>query len=170
MRILKIRLSGVLRSSQPGVDLDQEQVRSQLFRDLEALRYELGERIRVKAVGYLPQTYSVFVRVTFEPTYKRIVATYWIDDPSVSGFDGILARRAWRLSLPILGHVFREAIQERLQTFQLDLEDNRAKIDSFAASRAWQSPPVIALLAIAATSLIWFYALPLLRGLGTGAG
>lgn len=139
MRIMKIRLSGVLRSTQPGIDLDQEPVRSQLFRDLEPLRYELGERIRVKAIGYLPANYAVFVRVTYEPAGRRIVATFWIDDPAISGMAGILARRAWTLSLPILAHVFRDAIQERLQTFVLEPEDAKAHVDSFAAARGWQS-------------------------------
>jgi hypothetical protein len=170
MRILKIRLSGLLKSSQPGVDLDAEPIRAQLFRDLESLRFELAERIRSKALGYLPEPYSVFVRVSFEPSAKRMVATFWIDDPAVSGMSGILARRAWKLSLPILAHVFREAVQERLQTFSIDVEDGRSKIEAFAATRGWYSPPVLAVLAVTLTSLFWIYGLPWLKTMAVAAG
>lgn len=158
MRILKIHVTGVLRSMQPAVDLGQEPVKAQLFRDLEALRYELGERIRAKAMSYLPPHYAIFVRVTFEPAGNKAIATFWIDDPTVSGVNGLLARRAWKLSTPILSHVVREAFQERLQTFALEVDDSKAKVESFAATRGWYSAPILVLMAIAATSAYWLFA------------
>lgn len=163
MRILKIQISGVLRSLQATVDLTQEPVKQQLFRDLESLRYELGERIRAKAMNYLPPHYAIFARIGFDAASNKAIATFWIDDPSVRGFSGLLARRAWKLSTPILSHVVREAVQERLQTFTLDVDEGKTRVEAFAATRGWHSAMVLIPLAILATSAFWLFAQPVLR-------
>lgn len=157
MRIMKIEVKGTLRSLQPGVDLALEPVKAQLYRDLEGLKLDLAERVRAKAVNYLPSHYALFVRIGFEPAANRTVATFWIDDPTVRGFSGLLARRAWKLSTPILGHVLREAIQERLQAFTLDVDENRTRVASFAEVRGWYSPPALIAGAVLLTSGYWAY-------------
>jgi len=155
MRIMKIRLTGTLRALQPGIDLALDPVRTQLYRDLDGLKLELAERIRAKAVTYLPAGYAIFVRIAFEPVANRTVATFWIDDPTVSGMSALLARRAWKLSAPILSHILRESVQERLQSFALDIDEPRTRIDAFAAIRGWYSAPALIAATVVLTSLYW---------------
>ncbi|MBX9926393.1 MAG: hypothetical protein K2Y05_08555 [Hyphomicrobiaceae bacterium] len=170
MRIMKIQMSGTLRSLQPGVDLTLEPVRTQLYRDLEGLKLELAERVRAKAVHYLPAQYAVFVRIGFEPAANKTTATFWIDDPTVSGLAGLLARRAWKLSTPILAHVLREAVQERLQSFAVDVEEPRTRVESFAAVRGWFSPPVLIAMSIMLTTAYWAYGYAATRAILKQAG
>ena len=158
MRILKIELAGVLQPRSEGMNLESDAVQIQLYRELDQLSTEIAERIRLKAIAYLPAEYAVFVRLAFERAGNKAFATFWIDDPSVSGVSGLLARRAWKLSIPILSHVFREAVQERLQTLSVDVDDSKARIGSFAPTRAWYSPFAIALAVAAASTLYWLVA------------
>ena len=51
MRILKIELTGILQPKTEGLDLSSEAVQSQLYRELDALRLDLAERIRAKATS-----------------------------------------------------------------------------------------------------------------------
>ncbi|MEQ1695805.1 MAG: hypothetical protein ABL901_08190 [Hyphomicrobiaceae bacterium] len=157
MRILKIELTGILQPKAEGLDLSSEAVQSQLYRELDALRLDLAERIRAKAAAYLPAHYTIFVRVNFERTGNKVTTTYWIDDPAVSGMSGLLARRAWKLSVPILSHVFRESVQERLQTLTVAVDDTKARIASYAPSRGWYSPLSIALGVAAVSAVYWLY-------------
>lgn len=157
MRILKIELTGVLHPKAEGLDLSSEAVQSQLYRELDALRLDLAERIRTKATAYLPADYTVFVRVNFERPGNKVAATFWIDDPAVSGMSGMLARRAWKLSVPILSHVFRDAVQERLQTLTVVVDDSKARIASYAPTRGWYSPAAIALGVAAVSAIYWLY-------------
>ena len=155
MRILKIELAGVLQPRSEGMNLESDAVQIQLYRELDQLSTEIAERIRLKAIAYLPAEYAVFVRVAFERAGNKAFATFWIDDPSVSGVSGLLARRAWKLSIPILSHVFREAVQERLQTLSVDVADSKARIGSFAPTRAWQNPIVVAAAVLLLSALYW---------------
>lgn len=164
MRILKIELVGVLQPKSAGLDLNSDAVQAQLYRELDSLRLDIAERIRAKAVAYLPAEYAVFVRVAFERSGNRALATFWIDDPTVAGFSGLLARRAWQLSLPILSHVFREAVQERLQTLAVEVDDKKSRISSFAPTRAWYSPLAIALTVAALSAVYWLFAHGALMG------
>ncbi len=157
MRILKIELTGVLHPKTEGLDLSSDAVQSQLYRELDALRLDLAERVRAKATAYLPAHYTIFVRVNFERTGNKVNATFWIDDPAVSGMSGLLARRAWKLSVPILSHVLRDAVQERLQTLTVAVDDDKARITSFAPVRGWYSPAAIALGVAVLSALYWLY-------------
>ncbi len=170
MRIMKIQVTGTLRSMQPGVDLTLEPVRTQLYRDLDGLKLELAERVRAKAVNYLPAQYAVFIRLAFNAPANKIIATFWIDDPTVSGFSGLLARRAWKLSTPILAHVLREAIQERLQTFSIDIDEPQTRVEAFAAVRGWFSPPAIVAMTVLFTSAYWVFGYAATRAILKQAG
>jgi hypothetical protein len=156
MRILKIELTGVLRPKTEGIDLASDGVASQLYRELDQLRPDIAERIRIKAVALLPSEYAIFVRTSFERVGNKALVTFWIDDPSVAGVSGLLARRAWTLSIPILSHVFREAIQERLQTLVVDVDNRAARVASFAPTRAWYSPLVVGITAVFLSAVYWF--------------
>jgi hypothetical protein len=69
---------------------------------LDALKEELGESVRRRAVDYFPSGYTVFVRFFFWIDDNRAKVILWIDDPTVAWPSGLLARRAWRLSIPIV--------------------------------------------------------------------
>ncbi len=157
MRILKIELTGVLQPKTEGLDLSSEAVQSQLYRELDALRLDLAERIRAKATAYLPAHYTIFVRVNFDRQGNKAAATFWIDDPAVAGMSGLLARRAWKLSVPILSHVFREAVQDRLQTLTVAVDDGKARIASYAPMRGWYSPLAIAAGVAVLSAIYWLY-------------
>ena len=157
MRILKIELPGVMHAKSPDLNLDDPAVQTRLYRELDALRAELAERIRAKAGAYLPPGYTQFVRVAFEPQGNKVRVTVWVDDPSVSGVSGLLARRAWQLSVPILSHVVREAVQERLQTLAVEVDEARAKVSAFAPTRAVYDPTVIAVVVALLSALYWLY-------------
>lgn len=158
MRILKIELGGVLRPKAEGVDLTAEGVASQLYRELDQLRPDIADRIRGKAMALLPAEYAVFVKTDFSQAGNKAFATFWIDDPSIGGISGLLARRAWKLSIPVLSHVFREAIQERLQTLVVDVDASRAQITSFAPTRAWHNPLIVAAIVAIVSAIYWLLA------------
>ena len=159
MRIVKIELPGLLHAKDAGLNLDDPTVCARLMRELDGLRGELADRIRAKAAVYLPPTYTPFVRVAFDPQgapAARVVV--WIDDPTVTGVSGLLARRAWQLSVPILAHIVREAVQERLQTLAIEVDESRAKVSAFAPARGYTSPAAIALAVALLSALYWLYA------------
>jgi len=157
MRILKIELPGVLRSNAADLALEDPAVQSRLFRELDPLRLELAERIRAKATLYLPASYTIYTRIAFEPLGNKANVVVWVDDPTVSGLSGLLARRAWQLSVPILSHVVREVVQERLQTLAIEIDEKRAKVVAFAPARAWRSPVIVALAAAIGASAYWLF-------------
>ena len=157
MRILKIELTGILQPKTEGLDLSLDAVQTQLYRELDALRLDLAERIRAKATSYLPAHYTIFVRVNFERQGNKAAVTFWIDDPTVTGMSGLLARRAWKLSVPILSHVFRDAVQERLQTLTVAVDDEKARIASYAPTRGWYSPAAVALGVAVLSAFYWLY-------------
>ena len=88
---------------------------------------------------------------------NKAAATFWIDDPAVAGMSGLLARRAWKLSVPILSHVFREAVQDRLQTLTVAVDDGKARIASYAPMRGWYSPLAIAAGVAVLSAIYWLY-------------
>lgn len=169
MRILKIELSAALHSTNPDVSLASEELRAQLFREMEGLRYELGERIRQRASTYFPPEYSIFVRLYFAPENTFVVTHIWVDDPTVRWPAGLFARRAWKLSIPILSHVVKDTFQSRVQSVEMRFSEKDARIVSFAPRRGWLDPVILTVLVALLTSAYWlFLQIPirnLLRGL-----
>ena len=165
MRILKLDMPGVLHSKSADIKLDEPAVQAQVFRELDKLSGELADRIRAKATAYLPRDYTLFSRVAFDPRGNRVDIVMWIDDPTVSGFSSLLARRAWQLSVPILAHIVREAAEERLQTLAIEIEEARTRVSAFAPSRAWRNPVIIAVGSAVLASLYWLWLHSALMGL-----
>ena len=91
MRILKIELPATITSVDPDISLASDALREQLRRELDALKEELGESVRRRAVDYFPSDYTVFVRFFFWVDDNRAKVILWIDDPTVA-----LAQRALR--------------------------------------------------------------------------
>lgn len=155
MRILKLELPGSLHALGPDMKLDDPTVQSRLYPELERVSGELADRIRLKAKAYLPRDYTLFSRVAFDPDGHRVRVSMWIDDPTVTGFAGLLARRAWQLSVPIMAHIVREAAQERLQTLAIEIDEGKSQVYSFAPSRAWHNPFIVGVGVVVLVSLYW---------------
>ena len=107
MRIFKIELPATIESVDPDVSLASDLLREQLRRELDALKEELGESVRRRAIAYFPSDYTVFVRFSFWVDDNRAKVTLWIDDPTVRWPSGLFARRAWKLSIPIVTHIVK---------------------------------------------------------------
>ena len=120
MRIFKIELPATIRSTDPDVSLASDGLREQLGRELDALRQELSETVRTRAATYFPSDYTVFVRLSFAVDEHAARVTFWIDDPNVRWPNGLFARRAWKLSVPIMTHIVKEIFDARLRSVRFD--------------------------------------------------
>src|SRR5262245_55201072 len=157
MRILKIEMKATLQSNDPQISLGSDVLREQLFREMNGLRYELGERIRHRAAAYFPPEYSVFVRITFARQDNKATIHMWIEDPTIGWPAGLLARRAWKLSVPILSHVVKDTFQAGVQNVEMQIADGDARITSFAPTRGWFDPIILTGLVAVFSALYWSY-------------
>ncbi|MGH6816140.1 MAG: hypothetical protein ACREC6_10570 [Hyphomicrobiaceae bacterium] len=157
MRILKIEMKATLQSNDPQISLGSDVLREQLFREMNGLRYELGERIRQRAAAYFPPEYSVFVRIAFARQESTATIHMWIEDPTIGWPAGLLARRAWKLSVPILAHVVKDTFQAGVQNVEMQITDGDASITAFAPTRGWLDPIVLTTLVVVASSIYWSY-------------
>ena len=160
MRVFKIDLPATLVSLDPNVDLTVDSVRQQLFGELEALDGELGEDMRQRIAAYFPPGYTVFVRTHFPPGALQSLITVWIDDPTIRWPSGLFARRAWTLSIPILAHIVKEALESRLPSVRVDVHERKARIVSLAPARGWLDPVILAALVALLSAGLWLYAYP----------
>jgi hypothetical protein len=160
MRILKIELPATIASADPDVSLASDLLREQLRRELDALKEELGEGVRQRATAYFPSDYTVFVRFFFSVDDNRADVTVWIDDPTVRWPTGLFARRAWKLSIPIVCHIVAEVFQARAKSISLDIDEKRARIVSFAPLRGWQDPAILAVVVALISTGYWVFLHP----------
>ena len=160
MRILKIELPATIASADPDVSLASDLLREQLRRELDALKEELGESVRQRATAYFPSDYTVFVRFSFWVDGNRANVTVWIDDPTVRWPSGLFARRAWKLSIPIVSHIVAEVFQARAKSIRLDIDEKRARIVSFAPLRGWQDPAILAAAVALISTGYWLFLHP----------
>jgi hypothetical protein len=161
MRILRIQLNGHLRPTHPGIKLENKDVRQQFRKEMDALLTELTEAIRKRIASYLPEDYSVFVRFLLAEDTASAKVLVWVDDPTIRWPAGLLSRRAWKLSVPVLSHAISESFAERIQGIALDVERSQARVSSFAPMRIWSDPLIIGLSAAALASALSFYFLPI---------
>ena len=160
MRVIKIELPATLGSADPSISLASDQVRTQLFEELRALDSELNETVRQRAKAYFPESFSVFVRTHLAPDMLETRTELWIVDPTVRWPAGLLTRRAWKLFIPILAHVVREAMTSRIERIMFDVREESATVDVLAPTRAWYDPLVIAIVAFVLTTVLWLYIVP----------
>lgn len=163
MRLLRIELTGHFQSSSPSVSLESEPVRAQLLREIEHLGPELAEGCRQRVASYFPSDYTVFVRMV--PDIERAGARFlvWIDDPTIGWPAGLLARRAWKLSVPVLSHALADAFASRLNGVRLVVDRDRARIVSLAPRRLWSDPLVLFITAATCAVLTMTVVIPLIR-------
>lgn len=160
MRILKIELPATLTSMDPDVSLASDLLREQLHRELDALRDELGEEVRRRTISYFPSDYTVFVRFFFWVGENRARVILWIDDPTVRWPSGLLARRAWKLSVPILTHIIKEIFEARIKSIGLDIDEKKARVASLAPTRGWLDPVFLVVVVTAINAGYWLLAYP----------
>jgi hypothetical protein len=156
MRIFKIELPATLRSIDPDVSLASDGLREQLGRELDALRHELSETVRARAATYFPSDYTVFVRFSFSVDDNAARVVLWIDDPNVRWPNGLFARRAWRLSVPIMSHIVKEIFEARLRAIRLEVNERKARVAAFGPTRGWTDPVILAGIVAVATTFYWF--------------
>ena len=146
MRIFKIELPATISSVDPDISLASDPLREQLRRELDALTHELAETVRQRATTYFPPEFTVFVRFSFFTDANEARVTLWIDDPTVRWPSGLFARRAWRLLVPIVAHIVREAFEARVKSIRIDVDERRARVASLAPARAWNDPVIVAVI------------------------
>ncbi len=151
MRIFKIELPATIESVDPDISLASDPLREQLRRELDALTPELGEAVRQRAITYFPPEFTVFVRFSFFTTANEARVTLWVDDPTVRWPSGLFARRAWRLLVPVVTHIVREAFEARVKSIRIDVDEKKARVASLAPARAWNDPLIVAVL----VTLLW---------------
>lgn len=159
MHVIKVELPGSLRSADPSVSLASDEIRAQLYRQMEAIDHELSEHVRQRASSYFPPTYSVFVR-TLLPEHLHTMTELWIVDPGTRWPQGLLTRSAWRLLVPMLAHTVREAYQARLEGVAVAIEEKEAKITVLAPAHGWRDPFLLGGLVFLATTLLWLIVQP----------
>ncbi len=155
MRIFKIELPATIRSTDPDVSLASDGLREQLGRELDALRQELSETVRTRAATYFPSDYTVFVRLSFAVDEHAAKVTFWIDDPNVRWPNGLFARRAWKLSVPIMTHIVKEIFDARLRSVRFDINEKKARVAAFGPTRGWTDPVILTGIVALAATVYW---------------
>jgi hypothetical protein len=162
MRVIKIELPAGMSSANPNVSLASDEIRNQLFQELKNLDVEINEMVRQRARSYFPESYSVFVQTRLAPDQIATTTELWIVDPTIRWPAGLLTRSAWRLFIPILAHVVREAMSSRLPGVKFLLNEQDATISVLAPTRGYRDPVIIAVAVFILTTLYWVLAHPYL--------
>lgn len=160
MHVIRVEIPAVLRTRDPGLSLASDEIRGALFSQLAAVEYELSEGIRHRAAGYFPASFSIFVRLGMLPEKIQLTSEFWVVDPSSRWPQALLIRRAWRLFVPILAHIARETIEQRVPEITVDINEKAAKVGAFASARAWRDPVILAAGVGALTTALWLWAVP----------
>ena len=164
MRILKIELPAALASMDPDISLASNVLREQLYRELDALKDNLAEEVRQRAIPYFPSDYTVFVRFFFWVGENRVRVILWIEDPTVHWPSGLLARRAWRLSIPIVTHIVKEVFEARVKSIRMDINERKVRVSSLAPVRGWLDPVLLTVVVTAINTVYWLLIHPWLWG------
>ncbi len=163
MRVIKIELPAILGSADQSFTLETEEVRTQLYHELKTLEYELSEVVRQRAAGYFPPTYSVFVRTLLRQDAIGTRTELWVVDPHIGWPAGLLTRSAWRLFVPVLSHIVKEATMQRFPTLTVDMTEKDARVAVLAPTRTWRDPVILSVAVFVLTSVFWLMAGPWLR-------
>jgi hypothetical protein len=155
MRILKFELPATLASIDPDISLASDVLREQLHRELDALKDQLAEQVRQRAIPYFPSDYTVFVRFLFGVGEDRARVILWIEDPTVRWPSGLLARRAWKLSIPIVTHIVKEVFEARVKSIRMDIYERKVRVSSLAPVRGWLDPLLLTVVVTAINAAYW---------------
>jgi len=161
MRVLRIELRATLVANNPSVRFDTEGVHRQFYEEMAGLIPELTEVSRKRIASLFPSDYSVFVRMTLQPEADSANIRIWVDDPTIRWPAGLLARRAWKLSVPVLSHALSDTFEQRIQGISMQIERSNACITSLAPMRIWSDPVVLIFGIFGLTTVFWLYLLPM---------
>ncbi|MCB1505966.1 MAG: hypothetical protein KDJ47_13395 [Hyphomicrobiaceae bacterium] len=163
MRIIKLDLPAIYRSADPEISLVSDEIRRQLFSELQRMDYEISEYVRQRAAAYLPPTYSVFARTQLRPEKTGAVTELWIVDPTVRWPAGLLTRSAWKLFVPILANVVRDTTMQRFPNIEVEMQEKDARVSVLAPTRSWRDPVILSTGVFLLTTLLWLFIVPLVR-------
>ncbi len=170
MRVIKIVLPAVPRALDDSVSLSSSEIRSQLYNELKALDAEISELVKAKAQAYFPEHYSVFTRSHLDDVRNVVTTELWVVDPTIRWPAGLLTRSAWRLFIPVMGHVVRDAYAERITGAAVDVRENEATITVLAPTRGWRDPIILSGMVLVLTTMFWLLAWPYLQQYMSGFG
>ena len=164
LRVVKISLLGKIRASaSAGVSI--EDVLGALFHNhgVDAVAWSIAEAIREEISDYFPPDYTTFVRVDIRPSNARTRVTLWIATPSLKWTSALIARRSWRLMVPMIEHKIGSAYERALQGATIEIEKKSVRVRAFAPRRLLTEPVLLILLTTVLTSLIWLFFHPAFR-------
>lgn len=170
MRVIKIDLPASMSPVDPEISLVSDEVREQLFQELAAADSEMNETIRQRAISYFPEAYSVFVRTLLAPDRVATSTELWIVDPTIRWPAGLLTRSAWRLFIPIMAHVVKDAMSSRMPGVKFHMQEKDAKVTVFAPTRSYKDPVVLVVATFILTTLYWVLVHPNIATPFTGLG
>ncbi len=163
MRVIKIVLPAVPRALDDSVSLSSSEIRTQLYNELKALDAEINELVKAKAQAYFPNHYSVFTRTHLDDVRNIVTTELWVVDPTIRWPAGLLTRSAWRLFIPVMGHVVRDAFAERITGAAMDVRESEATITVLAPTRGWRDPIILSGIVLVLTTVFWLLAWPFLQ-------
>ena len=163
MRVIKIDLPASPRALDDTVSLSSAEIRRQLYRELAALEPDVNELVKQKAQAYFPHKYSVFVRSHLVEERNIVSTELWVVDPTIKWPAGLLTRSAWRLFIPIMGHVVGDAYAERLTGAAVDVRENEARITVLAPTRGWRDPIILSGMVMILSAIFWLFGWPYLQ-------
>lgn len=163
MRVIKIVLPAVPRALDDSVSLSSTEIRTQLYNELKSLDAEISELVKAKAQAYFPQHYSVFTRSHLDDVRNVVTTELWVVDPTIRWPAGLLTRSAWRLFIPVMGHVVRDAYAERITGAAVDVREDEAAITVLAPTRGWRDPIILSGMVLVLTTMFWLLAWPHLQ-------
>lgn len=161
MRLLRIEMRAHLQPTNAHMKIETADLRERLHQELSALIPEISEQSRQRIASYFPGDYSVFVRMVPDPETNTVKVLIWVDDPTIRWPAGLLARRAWKLSVPVLAHAVSETFDQRFQGIAMQIDRTQARVSSFAPVRIWNDPLFLAAFSFVAASALWLYLVPI---------
>lgn len=170
MRVIKIDLPASLSPADPEISLVSDEIRGQLFQELAAADTEMNETIRQRAIAYFPEAYSVFVRTILAPDRVQTSTELWIVDPTIRWPKGLLTRSAWRLFVPILAHVVRDSMSDRMPGVKFHMKEQDAKVTVLAPTRTYRDPVILVALTFVLTTAYWLLVHPNIAAPFSGLG
>lgn len=155
MRVIKLELVAKVRSDDNSISLVSDELRSMLFKELEAMDTEITDAVRQRASSYFPTDYSVFARTLLDSGGSATMTELWVVDPTIRWPFGLLTRSAWKLLAPMLAHVVEDAFEARLQNVSFDIDPRTIKITVLTPTRTWRDPVILSVLMVILTSVYW---------------
>ena len=162
-RILQIEFEGKVRPI-AGQSPTSAAHGPQLNQDIQSLIWTLAESIRQRAAAYFPVDYTLFIHVDLADDNGRTRVVFWIATPNLSWTAGLLARRSWRMLVPVLQHVILQVYQEHMDGYTVDLDSKLTRVAAFAPRRALTDPLILAAYGSLLVTGYWLYLHPLARG------